>query len=217
MKPNQGLVRTMCMSKGSIFGLIAIALVVTLVLAVAFRTERLESDVEEGSRIYSNPVYAYSIEYPESLAVMQYSPEHVSVGRPTEEGLQMFVNAEVALSGNESGHESFDEFIFERGRALCAADSLRETMDCDRIERKVSFVSSRGVAGTEFTMRFVRRNVATGTTTESIFGPVYAFDISDRVPSKTAALFVYVPLISRGVSNPPVSAEGVARSVSLSR
>lgn len=210
----------MGMSRNTVIGLILAALVIATAIAAALQGfEGWPATDGNGERgIYRNPVYAYSLEYPSGLALAQYVPEHVSIGRPTEDGFQTFVNVEVALSGGEGGYESFEEYLFERGRVICAADSPRETISCDMVEERSEYRTEAGADGVELYLRLVRQNLASGTTTTERFGPVFAFDLSRRTPgSEYSALFIYVPLASLGIEDAPIEARDIAGTVSLGR
>ena len=124
----------------------------------------------------------------------------------------------VVKSDADSEYENYEEFLIDRARVLCAADSPTETINCTDVERQNTFTSASGLTGDEFYLTLTRQNLASGTTTSATFGPIYAFAISPNVPeSDHAALLVYQPLATYLVQPQPNFVRSIANSITVDR
>lgn len=167
---------------------------------------------------YRSEAFGFSFRYPAALDVQAYTPSTIAVGTETPGGFEAEVEVSVAESGEEGGYGSFNEFIFDWGRLLCAADGPGESLNCDRVERREPFTMSTGLAGEAYYFRLVRTNVVAGTETYDTFGPVYAFNLGANVPaSDFAALLVYVPLAIYGEGTDQALARDIASSLIIDR
>jgi hypothetical protein len=209
------------MSKSAAFGVlvvVAIAIGLALWWWPAPDTELLPQGGENSElHTYTNEMYGYSIVYPDEVEVEEYTPEVISIGtRTLAGGFDSDVDVSVARSGGEGGYEDFEAFAFERSRNFCAADGPSETIHCERIESRSLFTSTTGVLGEELYLTLVHENFSTGASSTTRFGPIYAFDMSDRVEgSAFTALFIYEPLPSFIDSPDSVSVRDIAESLSL--
>ena len=175
-----------------------ILIVLALVLIIGGAAYFLMKDrgaEETPVRSYTNATYGYTFRLPEPYEVMEYTPENISVGTPNGEGFDSEVDVAYMESGGEGGYENFEAFLFERTRLLCAADGPNESLDCTRIARLRTLETSGGATGYELTLELTRLTPSTGETATSTYGPMFAFDVSERDPeSAYAAIVVYQPL-----------------------
>jgi hypothetical protein len=171
---------------------------------------------EVASRTYTNDVYRYSFAYPAGYTVEEYSDEVVAVGNREGDGFESLTDVAFVSSGEEGGHESFDEYLFERVRILCAADGPDVTMYCDAVESSVPFENKNGISGTEINLRLIQLHIGTGAGATSTFCPVYAFNVAANVPdSDHAALLVYKPLAAFAATDDTKLAGIVAESLMI--
>jgi hypothetical protein len=167
---------------------------------------------------YRNDTYGYAFTFPNSVSIQEYTQQTVSVGTPTNGGFDAAADVSVVESGNEGGYENFEAFVFERGRTLCAADGPNESIDCTGIAERNEITTSTGLAAAELYFTLVRTNLQTGDSTESRFGPVYAFNIAPNVPNADfAALLVYQPLASALEQPDAALVRNIAESITIDR
>jgi len=176
--------------------IILIVLAAVLVIgSIAFFVTQNRSTEDAAVRSYTNTTYGYTFRLPEPYEVMEYTPENISVGTPVGEGFESEVDVAYMESGEEGAYENFEEFLFERTRLLCAADGPDESLDCTRIARIRTLETSDGESGYELMLELTRRTHSTGEMATSTYGPLFAFDVSERDPeSAYAAIVVYQPL-----------------------
>ena len=186
------------MSKGTGVGIII--LLVAAMIAILWlwpgTAEAPHVDDSHAARTYTSATYGYSFEYPEGIDVHEYQPYIVAIGHTTgPDAFDSDVDVSVFDSGGEGGYESFDDFVFERGSNLCAADGPRESLHCDAIDSRTDFTTKTGLQGEEVYFTLVHDDFTAGASTTARFGPVYVFNIAANVPdAKFAGLFVYQPL-----------------------
>lgn len=149
-------------------------------------------------REYRNPSYGYSFRYPPGWSVMEYTDQAVSVGTSTPGGFESVVDLSVAESEADGSYRSFDEFAVDRAQTLCAADGPMETINCPSVQRRGEYVAESGLTAMALYLNLVRQNVVAGTSTSSIFGPVYAFNLGPNAATSTpyTGLLIYQPLPS---------------------
>lgn|GEM_PF-985893 len=142
---------------------------------------------------YSNSVYGYSFEYPDSLELHVYSPDHVAVGRETENGFDAALEAGVFLAEN-SDTMPYEEFVADRARTLCAADSPRTSLRCTDLQQQMPFETQTGLTGEVFYLKHETVEPSSGTiTAESGRGPFFAFNISANAPAARHAVLLIRP------------------------
>jgi hypothetical protein len=145
-------------------------------------------------KTYQNTQYGYSFAYPSNLQIKEYTPEIVAIGLPTSDDGFTTVT-QVDVSTTETGAASFEEYVFERSKTLCAADGPNESLSCDTLIRNIPFSTDSGLTGDELYLQLVKKTLSTGTTSTTEFGPIYALDIGANAPNSSyAALLIYQPL-----------------------
>lgn len=165
-----------------------------------------------------NNTHGYSFLYPSEYEVYHYTPQYTAVGHGTPGGFSTRVAVELVESGGGGEYESFDEFLFERGKLLCAADGPGEITMCDQVESNESFVTSAGLSGQKLTFRLINENLKTRQKLISSFGPVYAFNVSTSTPtSAISVLLVYQPLAASSTPTTRELLEDVAQSLTFEK
>lgn len=145
---------------------------------------------------YINTIYGYQFQYDSPNTVNEYTPEQMVVGRANATGgFDALAGVEVIKSGEETEFESFDEFVTERSKLLCAADGPNETLGCRNVIGTDVVITYKGLSGIRIDLELRYENMTTGQVATSTFGSVYAFNIGPNVPdSKYGALILYTPL-----------------------
>jgi hypothetical protein len=175
--------------------LIVVVVILALVgFYVADKNKTIDTAQDNKTLVYANSVYGFSFEIPEGYEYNKYTEEIISVGHKTEGGFDSSAEVQVSMSGGEGGYQSFDAFLFDSTKNMCAADGPRETIYCDRIIQEQPFETSLGLSGTVFYQNRVTKNLETGEEETDAFGPIFAFNIQANTPgSKFSALIVRAP------------------------
>ena len=91
---------------------------------------------------------------------------------------------------------SYDVYLQRQVVALCGSDSA-ETIVCKGGAWE-PYTSPTGLEGKRSTLTMTRTNLTSGTTTESTYGPITAFDVTQEPtiedPLRYQAVFVYPAL-----------------------
>jgi len=89
---------------------------------------------------------------------------------------------------------SFETFAARQAQALCGSDAEGVSLACTSPVTKV-YTTPAGLVGEEMSLTLVARNLKSGTTTSSTYGPVYIFNTSQKPDPGEAvsyqAVFVY--------------------------
>lgn len=189
----------------------AIVLVLLLAGAGAYIVTRKAPEAAVAKPTYENPTLGYSFSYPEEYAVNAYTSEFVGVGKREGEGFLSV--ADVSLYEGEE-YESFDAFVLDKARTLCAADGPDETINCTDVIDAKPFTAASGLTGNELYLLLAQKTFSTGETKTYSFGPVYVFPY-EKEGSAFAAIFVYQPLPSFLTESHADIVGGVARSFKL--
>ena len=181
----------------------------------ALQSEKTE-DTGVPMSSYRNDTYGYSFSYPSTYDLREYTPEYVSLGHMTANGFDALVAVGIAQSGALEEYGNFEEYLFETGQALCAADGSAGHVECDRIERTDAFPSAAGLSGTAVYLHLV--DTRSGTTSSMIFGPLYAFNIAANTPgSKFSVLIIYPPVVHAKEQISAALAKGIADSLMIEK
>lgn len=147
---------------------------------------------------YQSDTHGFSIQYPDTLDIRVYSPEHLDIGRMIADEFES--EAQVGLYFSLPGEPrpaSFADFAHDRARMLCAADGPRLSLECTAVERASRFETEDGPRGEVFYLRHETLDVSTGEVVEvSGRGPFFALDLSLQVPdTEFAVLLVHPPVV----------------------
>lgn len=169
-------------------------------------------------RVYTNQDYGFFFEYPPQFAVQEFNPEHVAIGSSTADGFNSVAEVTVLLDEDETTYGSYEQFLADRARVMCAADGPEATIGCTDIERESAFESTSGLTGVEFYLVEQTRNLQTGTTTSASKGPFYAFNLAaNATGTPYAALIVHPPIAAPEDAVNAALIRSIARSVQINR
>lgn len=140
----------------------------------------------------------FSFEYPRVYATQEYASGEVSIG--IQNGQILMPNIEVNRYQSDpdvAAPPSFDAFMKEQAAALCGADGPTESVTCTQVGVTPT-TTPNGLSGQMLDLMLIRKNLATGTTTSSTYGPLYVFNTTATAtpdsPLRYTAVFVYPAL-----------------------
>lgn len=148
---------------------------------------------QEEPLAYASERYGFAFSWPAPYELYEYAPESIAIGMPDGEGFSSVADVRLYSAGEDIGYESFDAFITETLRNMCAADGPNESISCDRVERREPFTSDHGATGEHVYLARVHRDLTTGATASEEFGPVFVFDVSENAPPLEFAALVIQP------------------------
>ncbi len=171
-----------------------IAVIIVVGSYALHKADNTKVGMQDEGKVYTNETYGFSFEVPVGFEYNQYTDSISSVGHKTEAGFDSEADIGVIQSGGEGGYQSYDAFLFESTKNMCAADGPRETIFCNKIIEQQPFEVESGLSGTVFYQNRVTKNLETGEEEIDAFGPIFAFNIQANTPeSKFSALIVRAP------------------------
>lgn len=157
---------------------------------VATPTTHPEEITEESPNTYLSDQYGFLFTVADK-DIYEYTPEMIAIGHLIPDGFDADMEVNIMTSDAAADPMSYDEFVFEVTKNMCAADGPNETIYCDQIIDQQEFTNAQGLSGTVFFQRRIHENFATGERTEGRFGPIYTFDIGANVlTADHAAIFL---------------------------
>lgn len=138
---------------------------------------------------------SFSFVYPRIYNAEEYAAGSVVVSsveddvtRPLVEVVRYESDRDVALPA------TFDAYIKKQAQALCGSDGI-ESVTCTEV-LITPYENAQGYIGQELSLTLNRKNLESGTTTTSTFGPVYVFNTTRPADDPTdtlryRAVFVY--------------------------
>jgi hypothetical protein len=195
--------------------IIGIAVIgVSILIARTVVENREPSDVV--AQRYISDFYGFSFDYPTRYHIREYLPERISIGQIVQDGF--IDDALVSIeAGGEEGYGSYDEYLFDRTRQYCAADSPVVTISCDQIEQRQPFTTNSGLTGDAFYLRRVEQSIQTGQSTTTSYGPLFAFNITPNTQHPYAALIIHPPLASTAADTVAPFIQIIAETVTIQR
>lgn len=142
---------------------------------------------------YVNDAYGFSFVVPDAYEIAEYAPESVSVGRAEDGTFRSAADVRVYQAGEGSGHDSFETFVVDTLRNMCAADGPGETIFCDQVESRDSFPAETGISGEVLYLHRVHEDLMTGAQEIGSFGPVIVYDFAANVPGAQFAMLAVSP------------------------
>jgi hypothetical protein len=161
----------------------------------SLRTDTASSNATTTQSVsYASPRYGFTFDVPEGYSHKEYAPESVSVGTPQgSDGFDSIADVRVYTAGEVTGYASYDGFVTETLKNMCAADGPQETIYCDAVEETQPFASASGLTGEALYLRRIHENLATKASTTDTFGPIFVFNIGANVPSQQFAVLAVEP------------------------
>ncbi len=140
----------------------------------------------------------FSFTYPRVYDAQEYAPGVVSVGHKKGDGLDPLIDVVRYQSDPDvATPTTFDNFMKLQAAALCGADGPVESITCTQIGvTAVGTTTDNSIQQLNLTL--VRKNLKTGTTTSSTYGPMYVFNTTTppdpQNPLRYSAIFIYPSL-----------------------
>jgi hypothetical protein len=140
----------------------------------------------------------YSFDYPRSYSAHEYASGVVSVGVMKGDALTPYTEVTLYQSDpDQKTPPSFDTFVKVQAGALCGSDSPVESVTCTQIG-VTPYTNANGEDGSKLDLTLIRKNLKTGTTTSSTYGPFYVFNTT-KAPAtgeslRYAAIFIHPSL-----------------------
>ncbi|OHB02875.1 MAG: hypothetical protein A2920_00325 [Candidatus Zambryskibacteria bacterium RIFCSPLOWO2_01_FULL_43_17] len=154
--------------------------------------------VERKPILYRSEIYGFSFSYPEGYELTVESPEKISVGRKNIRGIETLVEISLVKSGDDTGIQSFEEFVLDGSRELCAINHALLSLSCTRIDdivRIAPFMSDAGTNGQVFYLKAEVKENTTGKTLGKRRGPFYTFNTSPSTPNEMSFVAIYNPVV----------------------
>lgn len=171
---------------------IRIGIVVLILIGTAYLTRDLWIPLPDDTTYQDS---GFSFTYPRVYDAKDYDAGTVIVG----ETLDNAFNPLVEVVRYESDRDvalpaTFDAYVKNQAQALCGSDGA-ESITCTNAIA-TPYTSAQGLTGQEFSLTLNRKNLETGITATSTFGPVYVFNTTRPLENPTDALryravFVY--------------------------
>lgn len=174
---------------------LAIALVIVLGGALAYLTYGYLHPLPDSTTFQSR---YYSFDYPRTYATQEYASGEVSIGAQNGQILMPHVEVNRYQSDPDvAAPPSFDAFMKKQASALCGADGPVESVTCTQVGVTAT-TTAGGLSGQMLDLTLVRKNLKSGTTTSSTYGPLYVFNTTavptPDSPLRYTAVFVYPAL-----------------------
>lgn len=140
----------------------------------------------------------FSFDYQRTYAAQEYSSGEVAIGKQNGDTLVPYVEINRYQSDPDVAlPSSYDVFLKRQASALCGADGPTESITCTEIG-ETPYTSPTGIEGKKLDLTLVRKNLKSGTTTSSTYGPFYVFNTTlpptpDR-ELRYSAIFIYPAL-----------------------
>lgn len=174
---------------------VAAVLVIILGLGIAYLTYSYLNPLPETTAFKSTH---YTFEYPRAYTAREYATGVVSIGKENGDVLTPYIEVNLYQSDpDEKTPVSFDAFIKRQAGLLCGADGPVESITCTEVG-VTPYTNPLGEDGSKLDLTLVRKNLKTGTTTSSTYGPFYVFNTSATPtadsPLRYSAVFIYPSL-----------------------
>ena len=209
------------MKQGIKFFIILVLIVVIGVLFFQYKKQNDSHSVSPVStttspttstkKTYTSKKYKFSFSYPSTYEVMEYTPEHISVGNKTTLGFDSLADIAFILSEPDT-QSTFEEFALDEARLLCDADGPNESLSCPEIKDLKSFTTGKLVDGSEFYTITQLKNLRTGTIVKGTKGPFIALNTTDLTP-RMSLLLISNPIVQDVTAVNTTFIEAIARSV----
>lgn len=174
---------------------VAAVLVIILGIGLAFLTWGYLHPLPATTEFKSS---SFSFTYPRTYFAKEYAAGVVSIGMGNDETIVPYIEVDKYRSDPESATpKSFEDFIKHQASVLCGADGPIESVTCTQIGI-TPYTNANGEDGSKLDLTLIRKNLKTGTTTSSTYGPLYVFNVtptpSADSPLHYAAVFIYPSL-----------------------
>src|SRR3989344_1636158 len=126
------------------------------------------------------------------------TPAIVAERKPILYRIETLVEISLVKSGDDTGIQSFEEFVLDGSRELCAINHALLSLSCTRIDdivRIAPFMSDAGTNGQVFYLKAEVKENTTGKTLGKRRGPFYTFNTSPSTPNEMSFVAIYNPVV----------------------
>jgi len=160
---------------------------------------------------YTNTDHGYSLSYPSTLSILEYTDDMAAIGTPIEGGIDSTAEIRTLVVEGEPG-EAFADAAANDLSILCDADGPNTSFSCTGIDRIQAFLSTANVVGFEIYLKGEFRDLATNTVTNVEKGPYYVFAIATNATA-TKVLVIHTPLNKTATEANTAVIKAIAASV----
>lgn len=157
---------------------------------------------------YENTVHGFSLFYPSDYTHTEYTPDIVSIGYATDDGMTAVAEARTLVVETVSG-ESLTETVANQLAILCAADGPTGSFSCSGISRSEPFTTLSGREGTVVYLSGEHHDFTTDTRTPTEKGPYVIIPLD----TPNTVLVVHAPLNQSANEVQPSLITAIAKSV----
>lgn len=161
----------------------------------------------------------FTFEYPRTYEAKEYATGVVSLGENYQNAgfIPLVDIVRYKSDPDVAAPVSFDAFVKKQLGSLCGSDSAGFTITCTN--PVVAEYTTGSTKGEVVNMTLTKKNLTTGTTSTSTYGPIYVFNSTDTTatPIRYQGVFVY-PTFSSFVlvgTTSPAFIESVATTLKL--
>lgn len=147
---------------------------------------------------FTNQTYGFSFLYPSTYEARVYTPEHVTVGTGSGEGIDGRAEVEVLRGEVTADDLDYDRFVESALRATCAADGPGISLSCTGVRSRDPLTSPSGQTFEEIYLETEERRFAgEGDEEDEVLagtkGPFYVANIGANVEDDGFAILVIRP------------------------
>lgn len=129
----------------------------------------------------------FTFTYPRMYDTEEYAPGVVSIGHQNGQVLIPLVLVNRYQSDPDiATPETFDAFMKRQASALCGTDGSVESVTCTEVA-VTPYENPNGATGQKLDLTLLRKNLTSGTTTTSTYGPIYVFNTTATSTPETSA------------------------------
>lgn len=162
---------------------------------------------------YENTDHGFSLSYPASLDILEYTDDMASIGTLIEGGIRGDVDVRVQIIEANAG-ESFADAAARDLANLCAADGPDESFSCTGVDSVRPFAADSGEPGFELYLKGENMTLSTQAKESVRKGPYYVFALSTGATA-TKVLIVHAPLNLSSEEADSALIESIAKSVRI--
>lgn len=196
-----------------ILSILAVIILVTVAVYMFEQSEQTPVSEEVSLNTYQNTDHGYTLTYPGTLDILEYTPDMATIGTRTEGGIDGIADVRVAIIQGNPG-ETFMAAASRSLATLCDADGPESSFTCTGLDRGMPFLTSKGAPGFEVYLKGALRTLSTGAVETVQKGPYYVFLMQgDAGASKV--LVVHAPLNQTALEADADAIRAIAKSVTF--
>lgn len=190
----------------------ALAVLVIISLGVVFFVWNTSSS---DGKTYANSVYGYTLTYPSSLDIKEYTDDIATIGVVTPEAVDGRADVRVVTAQGEAGQTPQDAVAMQL-RNLCAADGPESSFSCTGTMSTEPFTTELGEMGFVLILRGELKNLKSGTMQQIPMGPYYVLTLAHSA-TISKVLVVMPPLNKNAAEADAALIRGIAESAVIKK